>query len=163
MNERCIFLPAEGPALPAIRALRARYDPLAEVVPPHVTLVFPFALDWPGDRLAALLEQHRGDLPIPFTLAPPVADGDYLFFPLDRGRPAVADLHDRLYAALPAQLRADRPYVPHLTFGRLPSGPAATAALAEAARTGPWTGTAGRLVLERILDDGASEIEYVVS
>jgi 2'-5' RNA ligase len=128
-----------------------------------LTLVFPFALDWPVRRLAALLERHRADLPITLTLAPPVVEEDVLYFPVDRGWAPVTTLHDRLYAALPAELLADRPYRPHLTFGRTTPGTAISEILAEAAPCAAGAWTAGRLVLERITAGGASAVEHVVS
>jgi 2'-5' RNA ligase len=163
MSDRCIFLQVDGPGRPALQVLRNRHDPLAAQVPPHLTLVFPFTLDWPVRRLAALLERQRADLPITFTLAPPVVDDDVLYFPVDRGRALVAALHDRLYEALPAELLADRPYRPHLTFGRTTPGTAVPEILAEAVPCATGTWTAGRLVLERITAGGASEVEHVVS
>jgi hypothetical protein len=61
MSDRCIFLQAEGPGLPAIQALRERYDPLAGRVPPHLTLVFPFALPWAGMAGRLVLERIGPD------------------------------------------------------------------------------------------------------
>lgn len=45
---QCILLLPEADLLSRLQRLRLPYDPLARQVPPHVTVVFLFALDGPG-------------------------------------------------------------------------------------------------------------------
>lgn len=162
MNSRCIFLALESLKWAELQALRLRFDPLARKVPPHITVVFPFVLDWNRDRLSALLDQQRPSLPIPFTLGKPVLMDDFLFFPLQTGREAVARMHDQLHASLPAGVRSPVPYVPHVTFGRRCEDPGAAAILREAEGILPFEASSRRLVLERIGEEEDSEIEHEV-
>ena len=158
----CIFLLPETDQLPQLQWLRDKYDPLAGKIPPHITLVFPGQLDGDRTRLAALLDRQAPSLPIRFSLGAPVAQESYLYFPLVEGRAQVAALNDALYAALPPGLRADIPYHPHLTFGRLGPGQDAAAMLREAEAVLPCSGLAGRMVLERIGADDESIFEHEV-
>lgn len=162
MSARCVFLVPESSKLADLQALRLRFDPLAGKVPPHLTVVFPFVLDWTLDRLSALLDRQRPSLPIPLTLGNPVLMNDFLFFPLENGRDAVARMHDQLYALLPVGARSPIPYVPHVTFGRRCDGLGTAATLREAEHILPFEAVARRLVLERIGEEEESEIEYEV-
>jgi 2'-5' RNA ligase len=162
MTQRCIFLVPETDRLERIQRLRSRHDPLADAVPPHLTVVFPFTIDWPPERLAALLDGQAKALPIPFAFGEPVERDGWMYFPLTRGAAQVAALHTALYALLPPRLRSDRPFVPHVTFGQR-SGRPARDALREAAEVLPCMGTLRRMVLERIGRQGLSILEHEVS
>ena len=116
---RYLYLRPEHPRLPWIQDLRRRYDPLAEKVPPHLTVVFPFPDPRSPTRLVSLLNEFLPTRTFSFSLSGPVRDGEYLYFPVDEGKEMLAILHDALYEALPPGLLSPgRPYVPHLTFGR---------------------------------------------
>jgi hypothetical protein len=119
-----------------IEALRRAYDPLASVLPAHVTVVFPFA----DARAATLLRDHiaanlAGVPPFDIAVATPTPeDGGYLFLRVTEGRDRVVEVHDRLYSGpLLAHRSATRGYVPHVTIGRFDS-PAALRTAASAAR-----------------------------
>ena len=82
-----------------IEDLRRAYDPLASVLPAHVTVVFPF-VDTAASRV---LHEHSlaaiGIFPS-FDIAvatPTPEDGGYLFLRVTEGRKQVVELHDRLY------------------------------------------------------------------
>jgi 2'-5' RNA ligase len=160
MNRRCIFLTPATAQWDRLQRLRLSFDPLAEKLPPHITVVFPFRSPWPREQLAAVLERHASALPIPFSLGPPAARDGWLQFPLARGAAEVARLHDAIHGDLPAGLRADLPYVPHLTFGRIRPARNPASILGEAAQALPCDGLLGRLVLERIGASGTSIIEW---
>lgn len=118
-----------------IDALRGRFDPLAAVVAPHLTLVFPFD-DPLGDRaLAEHVERAIAALSaFPIVLRGVTAhEGEYLFLNVKRGNDELIRLHDALYTgALARHLDRTHTFVPHLTIGRVPPGRLA-AALGETA------------------------------
>lgn len=120
-----------------IEAVRRRFDPLATVLPAHVTLVFPFV-----DSLAlSAIREHVADAllgaaPFRITLAPPTShDGGYLFLRIIEGRRQIVELHDRLYSGpLAGHLSRERIYDPHITVGLLPAPEQLAAAASEARR-----------------------------
>jgi 2'-5' RNA ligase len=118
-----------------IEAIRARHDPQAALVAPHITLVFPA----PVRRLAMPLRHLRSaarDEP-PFAirlnaaLAVSDASGNYVFLVPDQGARRLIRLHERLYAGpLRRHRRRDIRFIPHLTVARCATR-AAAEALAE--------------------------------
>lgn len=130
----CIYLSVNHAKLDDIQRLRAQFDPLAETVPPHVTVVFPFATDWPRDELIALAQRA----PIPtagFGLSPPVAHNGCLYFPLRTGQ-EVQTLHEFFHSRLPAKRSSER-FIPHVTFGRVEQVQTMATALENATRVLP--------------------------
>jgi 2'-5' RNA ligase len=103
-----------------IESIRARYDPQADRIAPHFTLVFPVdASAGILDELAAVAGRHAA---IRFVLRSAIATPDlvrggaHVFLVPDEGRDAIACLHDDLYAGtLRTHLREDGPFVPHIT------------------------------------------------
>jgi 2'-5' RNA ligase len=102
--------------------VRLRHDPQATRIRAHFTLVFPFehAVETASQHVARVLEDRA---PIAFVLrrAAAVADafgnGSHVFLVPDEGAEIVA-VHGRLYGGVLAPfLRADIPFVPHLTVG----------------------------------------------
>lgn len=103
-----------------IDARRAALDPRAGFIRAHATLVFPCdAVGIDAHVAAVAATQPR----IPFVLREvrAVRDhatgrGGHVFLVPDEGADAITALHDRLYAGpLAAHLRADLPFVPHVT------------------------------------------------
>lgn len=101
-----------------IKAIRAKYDPLADLIPPHVTLVFPFESDVSTEVLSVHLQNSVVGLK-PFRLVMTGvtgADGEYLFLNVKVGNDQIIQLHDRLYTGLLKEyLRRSLTYIPHLT------------------------------------------------
>lgn len=104
-----------------IEAVRAAHDPNHQRLRAHVTLVFPVE--------AAGLEAHVAAIaasvaPIRFVLREvrAVRDhatgaGGHVFLVPDEGAAAITALHDRLYTGpLAPHLRADLPFIPHVTI-----------------------------------------------
>jgi len=54
--------------MPLVQRLRLRYGPLAELIPPHITVVFPFEAALKPGTFRTLLEEQRAFLPIAFEL-----------------------------------------------------------------------------------------------
>jgi 2'-5' RNA ligase len=153
----------EGEKLNQIQNLRLKFDPLAEKVPPHITVVFPFELNWRRERLSAILDMQVMAVPIAFSLGEPTERDGYMYFPLIRGFAQVSLLHNTMYSLLPSRLLSDFPYKPHLTFGRLYPGQKDCDAMEEAAKVPPCSGVIRRMVLERIGALDESILEHEIS
>jgi 2'-5' RNA ligase len=130
----CPVLPVANP----VDALRRRFDPLVEVIPAHITLVFPFESELAPDALRAHIEGAvRGVGPFPIRLrAISGVEGRYVFLHVEQGNAALIELHDRLYTGpLLQYLTTAFTYIPHVTLGRLPTPEALDAALLVAGAT----------------------------
>lgn len=116
------FIPNEGETIPVMRAIypKLTYPKFA----PHFTFVFP-----QGSVGADSLIQHvqavaANQARIPFVIRRAEAVQDslsenmYLFLVPEGGNDAVIQLHDELYSGvLATELRADIPFIPHITLG----------------------------------------------
>lgn len=109
-----------------INDIRKKYDPLADKVLPHITLVFPFESELGNGEIIEWLSVSLKDIK-PFTLRmsgfSKQADvyGDYLFLNVSEGREVITGIHDSLYQGILEKYKADYPYEPHMTVGRLSS------------------------------------------
>lgn len=102
----------------AIHGIRAKYDPLCDLVRPHVTLVFPFESTAPNDKLEKMLRDAlKGIQPFELNLSgiSKRADcyGNYLFLDVAKGKEELSELHRRLSA------ETVEDYIPHMTVGNL--------------------------------------------
>lgn len=140
MVNRCIMIFPEFVDMPMIDRIRDRYDPLAQHVRPHITLVFPFE----SDITTVELKAHMTDVlssSAPFEInlggiAPSPALGNYLFLNVIKGRTEIAALHTKLYTGIlrkfyPEWLRSTV-YLPHMTVGHFDSKAELSLALQEA-------------------------------
>jgi 2'-5' RNA ligase len=105
-----------------IEAIRRRHDPHHGVIDAHVTLVFPF--DTPDAETArehlSAIAARQGAIALRLSAYLAVRDLDdrrsHVFLVPDQGRAEIEDLHDTLYSGpLAGQLRADIPFIPHVT------------------------------------------------
>ncbi len=149
-----------------IEAVRERFDPLAAHIQHHVTLVFPFELPVSDEQIS----DHVADVAKQFDTftmgvgpAQPV-DQDQVWLPVTTGVATVRQLHQRLYTGLLAELRdTEIPYQPHITIARVPADQQAEALKAAASlKEGLFT-TIQHLVIERIAQDGSSQIIRLIS
>lgn len=131
---RAILIFPEFCNLHYINAIRAKYDPLAKLIPPHVTLVFPFESDISADVLAEHLQKSTAGLK-PFRIVMTGvtgAEGEYLFLNVKVGNDQIIQIHDNLYSGLLKQyLYRSLTYTPHLTVGRIRDKQKFESALAE--------------------------------
>jgi len=67
MSLRTIMLFPEFDNAGIIDDIRAQYDPLSELVRPHITLGFPFDLQMPNEQLKVFLDNRLKDTQ-PFTI-----------------------------------------------------------------------------------------------
>ena len=103
-----------------IDATRTAHDPRAAWIRAHVTLVFPCDATDIDAHVASVV---RDSAPIELVLRElrAVRDayagrGGHVFLVPDEGADAITALHDRLYTGpLAPHLRADLPFVPHMT------------------------------------------------
>ena len=121
--------------LEGVEAFRRKHDPMAALIPAHLTLVFPFAT-----ALTRLqVETHVKRVvsrwpPIPASFrAVRMHANEFVFLMASRGAASLLALHDRLYTrSLLPSLRRDLPYEPHITIARDASLPRLEAAYEEA-------------------------------
>ena len=106
-----------------IESFRAKHDPQASRLGVHFTLVFPVEAV-PGELDPEVAVVARSTAAISFAIRrtavvrDALAKGSHIVLVPDEGGAQITSLHDRLYAGgLRAQLRADIPFVPHLTVG----------------------------------------------
>ena len=161
----CILLFPEVTNRSQIDLYRARFDPLAKKIDPHVTLVFPFTpTSLKGDALAHYAAERIKGIG-PFTLeasTPAVIDKGYVYLGIDSGAKQIRRMHSSLYdGPLGSFLRTDVDYMPHITIGRYADGRTELAAREAAERlSGPFRAHIREMVIERI---GADERSIVVS
>lgn len=133
--KRAIVLYPKFDGLETIQSMRRKFDPLANYIAPHITLVFPFestlstkeveehvrAAIKGMTRFSVRLGGFSGDQP----------DG-YLFLRVRQGNDAIIDLHDRLYSGvLQPFLYRKILYCPHMTVGKVVGSEAVEDALVE--------------------------------
>jgi 2'-5' RNA ligase len=144
-----------------LEAIRSRFDPLAELIPAHVTLVHPFI---PSGHLARI-ESHLLGICMstsPFTIGLSEVSthgGEYIYLNVIEGAKEIVDLRERLYMGpLAAHHRNDIPFIPHLTLGRLKTQDALRKAASEIAATNPSVTTHVAAVSVYRIDDHRREV-----
>lgn len=121
--------------LEEVEAFRARHDPMAALIPAHLTLVFPFPTALTRLQVETHVKRVAARWPaIPVSFrAPRMHANEFVFLMASRGAQAVTALHDRLYSrSLLPYLRRDLPYEPHIAIARDADFPRLEAAYAEA-------------------------------
>jgi len=110
-----------------IDKIRAGYDPLSDLVRPHITLVFPFESDITTDELNkhiknALQDCRSFDLNMQGFTASAEPFSNYLFLNVTDGLQELCQLSRNLYTGILEQYQSDTlktNYCPHLTVGNL--------------------------------------------
>ena len=123
MSLRTIMIFPEFDNMDRIDRIRAQYDPLAALVRPHITLVFPFESPMSNEELAAVLGKRlQGVKPFPLSLhgIRTDASGNYLFLNVTQGKQELCAVNRLLYGHEFQAYDRGIPYVPHMTIGRLP-------------------------------------------
>ena len=106
--------------LELIQDFRIKYDPLANLIPPHITLAFPFLDDISNeeliDKLSNLLISFK-----PFGIifkGISISDDNYIFLNCTKGSQEIIQLHDDIYKQIiPKHFKKSIKYVPHITMG----------------------------------------------
>lgn len=140
-------------------------------IPPHITLVFPFALSANGAGFAVETTRQIVRRFARFSVgfgAPTTSPDGYASLPLIMGADAVRNLHDALYATAPFApfLNTNLAYVPHLTIRRTTPGDTKrtadiTAAFAELRET-ITEASVIRVIVESFGADDVSFVEAAI-
>lgn len=123
MSLRTIMIFPEFRNMNVIDSIRIKYDPLAKLVRPHITLVFPFDSDMSNDELSGVLDERLKDIP-QFNLIlqgfskQSGPDGNWLCLDVIAGTEKLRTIHDVLYANEFKPFYHGFVYVPHMTVGR---------------------------------------------
>ena len=81
--------------------IRQKYDPLAKLVRPHITIVFPFKLQLENEELSKTLDVRLKKIE-PFTIELQGVSkredrfGNYLFLDVVKGEDTIRKIHDLL-------------------------------------------------------------------
>lgn len=126
MRIRTIMIFPEFENIDFINVIRKKYDPLSDLVLPHITLVFPFESDLTNEELEIYLKESLNGVK-PFVLELEEFSkqedvyGNYLFLNVKIGMDTIKNIHDRLYKDKLKQFNHGNDYVPHMTVGKLNS------------------------------------------
>jgi 2'-5' RNA ligase len=104
-----------------IQEIRNKYDELASLVSPHITVVFPFIDNMSDEELIEQLStllKERSSFCVTFK-GISLSDDNYIFLNCTKGNDIIINLHDEIYKKiLPNHLKKSIPYVPHITLGQ---------------------------------------------
>lgn len=126
MRFRTIMIFPEFENIDVINDIRKKYDPLADLVLPHITLVFPFDSELTNEELNLHLKECLSDIQ-PFKMelegfSKQINNyGNYLLLNVVQGIDEIKNIHDRLYKGRLKKFDAGYDYVPHMTVGNLSS------------------------------------------
>ncbi len=118
-KERTIMIFPKFSNMAEIDAIRQKYDPLANLVKPHITLMFPFKSNWTTDKVFELVYHSVSGIS-PFELelhgfsTEKSEFGNYLFLNITKGMKPIKEIHQRLYKG-----KSKFSYHPHMTVGNL--------------------------------------------
>lgn len=129
MLKRCIMIFPKLENGQIIDKIREKYDPLANHVEPHITLVFPFNSDIGTKELREHISSVLSEI-TPFEIilngiTPTNNFGKYLFLNIQKGNNEIIELHKRLYTGIlqnyyPVWLKGIA-FLPHMTVGNFDS------------------------------------------
>ena len=108
-----------------INTIREKYDPLAYLVRPHITIVFPFESEISNDKLSKILDNRLfGICPFDIEMCGFTKNsdhsGNYLFLNFIKGDDIVRKIHDALYSNEFKEYDFwGAEYLPHMTVGKL--------------------------------------------
>ena len=110
-----------------INRIREKYDPLADLVRPHITIVFPFESEISNEKLSEILDDRLSDIcPFDIEMCGFTKNidhsGNYLFLNFIKGDNIVRNIHDALYRNEFKDYDFwGSEYLPHITVGKLSS------------------------------------------
>lgn len=126
MNTRTIMLFPQFENIEVINNIRKKYDPLADLVLPHITLVFPFESEISNEELylyldGCLCDMHPFEIELKGFTKQENVYGNYLFLKVVKGIDMIKNIHDALYKNKLKQFDRGYEYVPHMTVGKISS------------------------------------------
>ena len=121
-GKRDILIFAKFNNINKIQEIRQKYDKLATIVPPHITLAFPFKDEITNEELIAKLSNILKDFS-PFNATfkgISLSNDNYIFLNCIKGNNEIIKLHDEIYdKILPKHLNKSINYIPHITLGQI--------------------------------------------
>jgi 2'-5' RNA ligase len=126
MDTRTIMIFPKFENISVINDIRKKYDPLADLVSPHITLVFPFNSELTNEELKLHLEQclsgvHPFEIELQRFSTQEDRFGNYLFLNVVQGAELIKEIHDNLYKGRLEKFASSYKYTPHMTVGKLAS------------------------------------------
>ncbi|MGE6539150.1 2'-5' RNA ligase family protein [Bacillus luti] len=163
---RTILLFLNNMPINEIEDIRQKHDPLFELIPPHITSVFPFESSILNSELELhIINVSKGIQNIELEFANQItSEGEYLFLRVEKGKEQIEKLHDILYTGPLLQfLKEAIPYIPHVTVGRKESAELATEVVKDMPSFHKELNCViDRISVERIGENGESIIEFEV-
>lgn len=125
VQERTIMIFPQFNNQEIINEIRKKYDPLYNLVRPHITLVFPFKSSMSDVILSQKLEEClKETVSFPLILQGISRHkdiyGNYIFLNVKKGSQEIIKIHNSLYLNIFGE-RCCQPFVPHMTIGNLDS------------------------------------------
>lgn len=111
----------------AIQKIREEHDELAFLVPPHITVAFPFEKDISNEMLKSSIEEIISGVN-PFKVVckgitlrkDERVNATYIFLDILEGKDTIQAIHDNIYSKLLPEIDIKKyNYVPHITLGTL--------------------------------------------
>lgn len=126
MSLRTIMIFPEFENMEIIDRIRRKYDPLAELVRPHITLVFPFENKLSNSELTEILNKRlyavrSFELRLGRISKQEDETGYYLFLNVIQDVKEINNIHKLLYEKEFKEYDSGVSYIPHMTIGKLPS------------------------------------------
>lgn len=120
MDKRSIVIFPEFKESSELRWLREIYDPLEQVLNPHITLIHPFDSDVSDSEIIEHISKVISSWNSFNILTGPLypTEQHNLFLLLSKGNENVLKLHTQLNTVPLIDLGARVPYIPHITIGR---------------------------------------------
>ncbi len=124
MSIRTIMIFPKFENMEVIDNIRTQYDPLAQLVRPHITLVFPFENDMSNEEIKSILNGRLQNVK-PFEIVLNGISkqedkfGNYLFLDVKKGVDDICAIHEILYKNEFKQFDSGLGYKPHITIGKL--------------------------------------------
>lgn len=147
-----------------IQDIRNQYDPLANKILPHITLVFPFTSEISSDVLRQHIKNSLQGFKA-FSLSMQGIShesGNYLVLNLIKGYAEIIKIHDLLYSGILTRFLSNKHiYQPHLTVGRFKNSSAAKTAMNQLKSFDyKFKTKVNKITTEIILDDLCSKIDF---
>lgn len=126
MSTRTIMIFPEFEGMEIIDEIREKYDPLAHLVRPHITIVFPFENLMSNKEIADILSvrlKNINSFEIVLSGFSKQEDrfGNYLFLDIKEGIEEICSIHKILYDNEFSEHNLGLGYKPHMTVGMLPT------------------------------------------
>lgn len=123
MSKRTIMIFPDFENMGIIDNIREKYDPLAQLVRPHITLIFPFENEMSNEKIEEILKKRLQDVK-PFEIILNGVSkqedrfGNTLLLNVKKGVDDICFIHDILYKNEFKQFDLGLEYKPHITIGK---------------------------------------------